>query len=313
MEYLPVFIFNLILLAIAAGLLVKFASKLAYRIHLSPLIIGSTIIAIGTSLPETSVAVSSLIQGVPNLSMGDIIGSNIVNVSLVLGLSIFVFPVRVGTQKTQRNNIILILLTFCFISISLFPLNIRHFLGYSLLLFYPIFLVFEIIWGEIGSLKEDKKALLKNKVLKGNPLFYLAAALASLVLIIISSQYLVQTAVKIALLFKVETEVIGLSLVAIGTSLPELVTSIASGFKKEWKILYGDIQGSNIFNLSVLGAVLLSQQSSVGHAQIPSLIFLGLTSSLIFILTGKYQGRSIPRFFGLLFILMYVSYLKLIY
>lgn len=313
MNYLPTFFISLLLLVTAAALLIKFTTKLAYKIHISPLIVGSTLIAVGTSLPETSVAVSSLLQKVPNLSMGDIIGSNIVNICLVLGLSILLFPVRIGTEKTQRNNLVMLLATILFITTYFLPIPLRSYSGYALIIFYVLFIIVEIVWGKIGSLKEDKKALNKIKDAKGNTFAYLAGVIICLAALIGSSRYLVSSAIKIAVLLKVKEEIIGFSLIAFGTSIPELATSIISGLKKEWKIINGDIQGSNIYNLSVIGAVLIINTGINYQPYLLSLCVLLATTLLIFYLTIKFKGASIPRIYGLGFIAIYISYLYLIY
>ncbi|MCX6724525.1 MAG: hypothetical protein NTV20_00275, partial [Candidatus Shapirobacteria bacterium] len=133
----------------------KFVEKFSSRIKISPLVIGATIIAIGTSLPETFVAISAITQKAVDISFGDIIGSNIANVCLILGISIVLFPVRIGTKKTQKNNVLLAILTVFFASMFLLPQEIRKILGAILVIFYIIFIIIEIFLGEIGRLKED--------------------------------------------------------------------------------------------------------------------------------------------------------------
>ncbi|OGM08694.1 hypothetical protein A2W13_03380 [Candidatus Woesebacteria bacterium RBG_16_36_11] len=305
---------SLFFLIIASNYLVKETDRLAASIRISPLIIGSTLIAFGTSLPEFSVTISSIAQKVPDLSLGNIIGSNICNIFLVLGISILFFPVRMGTQKTQRNNIILLITTLIFIAYFFVPKIYSTYLLYALVTGYALFLIIEIIWGEIGSKKEDKKALSKLKKEKSPALVTAIKLLLAIATIIISSKFLVTSAEAIALLFKIKDEIIGLTLIAFGTSIPELSTSIASGFRKDWKLIVGDIQGSNIFNLSILGTItLLYSKDGVNTLNIISLSFLALATLISFYLTRKYEGENIPRYYGLVFIAFYSSYILLIF
>ena len=244
-----IFALSLIGLVFSANFLVSSAKKLSALLKLSPLIIGATAVALGTSMPELSIAISSIVQKVPSLSMGDIIGSSIANVCIILGISILFFPIRVGTEKTQRNNLILLLLTASFISMFFIPLNIRKFLVFGLLSFYIVFLIMEFVWGQEGRKHEDKKAIEKMEKVKGLPIKYILNMLLAFGGLILSGKFLVSSAVGISTVLGLESEIIGLTIIAIGTSLPELSTSIISGSNDEDKLLVGDIQGSNIFNL----------------------------------------------------------------
>jgi cation:H+ antiporter len=304
---------SLLFLVISADLLLKFVEKFASRIKISPLIIGATLIAVGTSLPETSVAFSSIAQGVPEISFGDIIGSNIANICLILGLGIVLFPVKIGTNKTQKNNIILLILTFVFIGMFFIPQEYRRLLGIGLVIFYAAFLIVEIFWGKIGSLKEDRKNIAKMEKTKGNTFLYLLGTVVSLAGLVLSSKYLVSSAVTISKVLNISDEMIGLSVIAFGTSLPELATTIISGIKRDWKLMYGDIQGSNIYNLSIIGSILLVFGNSRASIEIFPLIFMAASTIVIVILSHRYEGSHIPRFYGLIFILAYALYIFKLY
>ena len=304
-----VFTLSLIGLAFSANFLVSSAKKLSALFKLSPLIIGTTAVALGTSMPEFSVAISSIIQKAPSLSMGDIIGSCIANVCIILGVSILFFPIRVGTEKTQRNNLIILLLTASFISIFFIPQNIRKFLAFGLLSFYIIFLIMEFVWGKKGRKNEDKKAIEKMEKTKESPIKYILNMLLALVGLVLSGKFLVSSAIGISSALGLSSEIIGLTIVAIGTSLPELSTSIVSGANDEDKLLVGDIQGSNIFNLSVLGTLILIFANTQENSHEISLIFLAISTLSTTIVTHVYAGKNIPRIFGGLFITIYILYL----
>jgi cation:H+ antiporter len=308
-----VFIVSLVFLILSADLLLKFVEKFSSRIKISPLIVGATIIAVGTSLPETFVAISAIAQKAVDISFGDIIGSNIANICLILGIAIFFFPVRIGTEKTQKNNFLMAILTIFFASMFLLPQESRNIVGAILIIFYIAFIVIEIFWGEIGRLKEDKKALTKMEKYRGNPVLYLAGTVLSMAGLIISSKYLVGSAISISNIFGIREEIIGLSLIAIGTSLPELATTIASGMRKDWKLLYGDIQGSNIYNLSIIGALLFMFGGNGYQIDPFSIIFMIAVTFSIIILSHKYKGSHIPRVYGLIYLAVYVFYIFRIY
>lgn len=304
---------SLLFLITSAYLLLKFSEKLSYKIKISPLIIGVTLVAIGTSLPETFIAVSAINQGAPLISLGDIIGSGIANVCLILGINILLFPVRIGTTKTQKNNIFLLFITALFMSIFFLPEDVRKIIGIVLPATYLVFLITELIWGKEGGVHEDKKALARLEKSNGNSFLYLAGILLAIGGLIISSKYLVSAVIAISKHFSIGQEIIGLSLVALGTSLPELAASISSGIKKDWKLLYGNIQGSNIYNLSVIGAILIATNPGIHSQDTFSLIFMGTAILSVIILSHKYMGTNIPRKYGIFYITAYMLYLYKIY
>lgn len=307
------FLLSLFFLIISANFLVNFVEHFASKIKLSPLVIGATLIAIGTSLPETFIAFSSLAQNVPGVSMGDIVGSNIANIGLILGLTILIFPIRVGTEKTQRNNFLLLATTLIFLVLFFLPGNIRETLTFTLIGFYIFFMIVEILWGEEGSKKEDKKALNKMEKSHGKPLLFFGGIAVSIFGLIVSSRYMVASAISISQILKIDTKIVGLSIVALGTSLPELVTCIISGIKKDWKLIYGNIQGSNIYNLGVIGTILITLGDGGTLIHMPSVYYMAATTIVIFLLTKRFVGAVIPRIYGLLFLFSYGAYLFLIY
>lgn len=307
------FLLSLVFLIISANLLLKFIEKFAGRIKISPLIIGATIVAVGTSLPETFVAISSISQNAADISLGDIIGSNIANIALILGLGIFLFPVRIGTEKTQRNNLIMLIVSALFILLFLLPQDYRKIASILLIVFYGFFIIMESFWGKDGRNHEDKKALSKISTNKGSTVIYLLGIIGSLAGLMFSSHFLVESVIYFSRILKISEEIIGLSIVAVGTSLPELATTIASGFKKDWKLLYGDIQGSNIFNLSIIGAILFATGKINNTLPIYPLITLAVATISIIYLSRKYEGKYIPRIYGLIYLLLYSFYIIKIY
>lgn len=306
------FLLSLIFLIISADRLVKFSARLARKLRLSPLIIGATLIALGTSLPELAVTVSALAQKSHELSLGNLVGSNIANIGLVLGISLIIRPVRVGTVKTQRNNILLLLTTLTFIFLQILNLESRRPLAPILLFISVIFILLEVSWGRDGSLKEDLLSLVPVPREKFTVVdwFYFGGLLA---LLILSSRFLVSSATSLALLWGISPEVIGLSLVAVGTSLPELSVSVSAAVRKEDKLLLGDLIGSNVLNLALLGSivVMFADVSSAVHTL--SLFSLGAFTILVFLMLRFSSGRTLGRNLGVLLILAYLLYLYFIF
>lgn len=304
---------SLISLIVFAKLLLRSVERFASKIKISPLIIGTTLIAIGTSLPETFVSISSIIQSVPEISIGDIIGSNISNICLILGMGIILFPIRIGTEKTQRNNVLLLLLTLVFAITFLIPQFQEKMIGIALIVFYFVFLTIEIIWGREGSIKEDKKALAKMGKVKGAALTHLAGTIISIVGLIISSNYLIENTIILSKIIGISDQVIGLSIIALGTTLPEMATTIIAGINGDWKLLYGNIQGSNIYNLSVVSAILIIFGNYKGQVDIFSVIFMSSVILTAVILSRRYEGTYIPKIYGFGFLTAYVTYIIKLY
>jgi len=309
-----VFLISLVVLLVSANFLVKQTEGLSSKVKISPLIIGATAIAFGTSLPELSVTITSITESVPDLSLGNVIGSNITNILLIAGIAILVFPMRIGTTKTQKNNIVNLVVTLLFISAFFLPTGSKEVISYILAGVYVLFFVAEIFWGEKGSKKEDKYALSKMKKDHDNPIVIIIKIAVAIILLLSVSHYTVDSAIQIAKFFKLQNEIIGLSLIAIGTSLPELIASFASGINKDYKLLMGDVQGSGIFNLAILGAVTLRYTPKLDiQTNIVPLFYLALSTIAIYFLTRKYEGTTIPRYYGLFFLLGYSSYLLIIF
>lgn len=311
-SYFALFLVSLILLIVSADRLVKFSLRLSRSFRLSPLVIGATLIALGTSLPELAVTVSALSQKSHELSLGNLIGSNIANIGLILGISLIIRPVKVGTVKTQRNNTLLLLTTLVFIFLQILSFELRRPLAPILLFISIIFILLEVSWGRDGSLKEDLLALLpipREKFTVADWIFFSGA----LVLLVISSRFLVSSSTGMALLWGISPEVIGLSLVAVGTSLPELSVSISAAVRREDKLLLGNLIGSNILNLALLGSivVMFADVSSLSHTL--SLFSLFAFTVLFFLMIRFFSGKTLGVNLGVMLVLAYLAYLYLIF
>jgi cation:H+ antiporter len=305
---------GLLLLTWSAGRFVLGASCLARGLGVAPLLIGLTIVAFGTSAPEIVVSVLAALQGNPGLAIGNAIGSNIANIGLVLGLSALVTPLLVRSAILRQEFPILLL-----VSLLGFVLILDGTLGrvdglilIAGLLLLTGWLVSSGMRGRIepDALGIDLEEALPEPMPVPRALFWLGLGL---VLLLVSSQALVWGAVAIAEALGVSDLVIGLTIVAIGTSLPELATSVAAAMKGENELAIGNIIGSNLFNLLCVLAIpgLVAPgalENTVLIRDYPMMI--GLTFLLFFLaLTPRRAHGSLQRWEGGLLLGLFVFYL----
>lgn len=307
------FILGVILLVAGAEMLVRGASKLAIVAGISPLIIGLTVVAFGTSAPEMAVSIMSGLAGQADIALGNVVGSNIFNVLFILGISAVVTPLVVCQQLVRLDVPLMIA-----VSILLLVMgsdgrisNIEGTFLFLLLIIYTFFLFAQ-------SKQKNKKIQADCPMPLGEkqamPLKAWAAnillILSGLVLLVLGSQWMIDGARAIALLFGISELVIGLTIVAAGTSLPELATSIIASLRGERDIAVGNVVGSNIFNiLGVLGlSSIVSPEGITVHAaawnfDIPLMIVVAIACLPIF-----FTGHIIARWEGFLFLGYYATY-----
>ncbi|MBL8099601.1 MAG: calcium/sodium antiporter [Anaerolineales bacterium] len=312
MTYL-LFIVGLITLIAGAEVLVRGASRLAAVFGVSPLVIGLTIVAFGTSSPEMAVSVQSALAGQADISIGNVIGSNVFNVFLILGLAALIRPIKIAEQLIRLDAPIMV-------GVSIFALvlafdgwlsRLEGIILFSLLIAYIVFTLWaskkegqavQDEYAEEYSSTEAKgwKTITKN-------LFFVVAGLAMLYY---GSNWLVEAAIIIARTFGVSELVIGLTIVAAGTSMPEVATSIVAAIKGEGDISAGNVIGSNIFNiLGVLGLAAATTPESIPVARfiltfdLPVAIFAAMITIPVFIV-----DNYISRFDGFIFFTYFVFY-----
>jgi len=297
------------------------ASSLARNIGVSPMIIGLTIVAMGSSAPEMMVAASASLQGNPDTAIGNAIGSNITNIALVLGLTVLIKPMVISSSIIKQELPLVVFLTF----LTYWMLSDNVFAFWEGLILLVGFFTF-IATLLIRSLKQRKNHIPDDPMLteaeKELPkatsnlksVFWLVIGM---VLLIVSAHYLVQSAVFIAKAFGISDLVIGLTVIAIGTSLPELAASIASVMKKENDLAVGNIVGSNIFNiLAVLPFAGLIAPGPVNPEaitrDIPVMIAITL---LLFMLcfSRRFGYFRMTRLKGALLFLSFVGYQILLF
>ena len=305
------------LLVWGADRFVTGAAATAANLGVSPLLIGLTIVGFGTSAPEILVSAMASWNGNPALAIGNGIGSNITNIALILGITALVIPLQINSGILRRELPMLMITSL--IVYGLFLDKILDFNdGVILLLGLVVMLGWTIYLG-LSSRKSDPMAdeyaaELPTKMSTPTALFWL---LAGIIVLLVSSRLLVWGAVEIATHFGISDLIIGLTIVALGTSLPELAASIASALKNEHEIAIGNIIGSNMFNmLAVLGIPGIISPGPVENAVVSRdfPIMLGLTLALIIMATGwRSRAGQINRVEGALLLSVYCGYQALLY
>ncbi len=303
---LVLFILGFVLLIGGANLLVEGASSLARLLGVSPLIIGLTVVAFGTSAPELAVSVQSSLQGQTDLAIGNIIGSNILNILLVLGVAAVITPIRVHERLVRLEVPIMIAVSVLLLVLS-FDGILSRWDGlwlFSGILLYILFTSKTQHKVEVAETEQDSNTGVYSIILQ------LLFIIIGLGLLVQGSQWLVNGAVTIAELFGVSQLIIGLTIVSIGTSLPELATVVIASLKKQEDLVVGNVVGSNIFNiLLVLGATSLIAPNGIAISEaaigfdMPIMIAVAFVCLPIF-----FSGYEIKRWEGGLFLGFYVAY-----
>jgi cation:H+ antiporter len=303
-------VIGLVVLVSGGEFLVRGASSIALRVQISPLVIGLTIVAFGTSAPELFISVQSALQGSPDLAMGNVVGSNICNLALVLGVTAVIFPVpvqndsiRIDWPMTMGSSLLLYLLVQDYM--------LSYLEGVLFVLILTAYSTFVIV----KSRRQSKagKDILEEADLPAEPSQSVWKDLAFIVLgtvaLAFGSEWFVDGAKALALNFGVSERVIGITVLALGTSLPELVTATVAAFRKATDIAVGNLMGSNIFNiLSILGITSIIQPIVVS-AVIVSEDMLWMLAITLIILPMMLFKKKVTRAEGVLILLFYGYYI----
>ena len=299
---------GLVLLYFGADWLVQGAVTLALHLGLSPLIVGLTVVALGTSVPEALVSVQAAIGHQGGIALGNVIGSNILNIALILGLSSLIHPLKVDSHIVKADVPLLTGATFMLV-VLLEDFHISRMEGAFLLL-----CIVGYVAGNIMTVKRDSPD--ENKIegmeVPENPGKTLWRDVGFLVLGIITlgfgANFLVSGAVDLARIFGLSEALIGLTIVSIGTGTPELATALMATLRKTPDLAIGNAVGSNIFNIMfVLGiAGLVAPLDGNGISSVDLYVMLGVT---ILLLPTVWTGRILDRKEGFLFLAIYVGYL----
>ena len=306
-------IVGLVVLVWSADRFVLGAAATAKHFGMSPLLIGMTIVSLGTSAPEIFVSLTASLNGAGTLAIGNALGSNIANIGLVLGITALIAPLPIQSRMMRKEIPILLLVTVI-AGLVLQDLGISLMDGIIMLvcLVVTLFWLFNESADEgIGGLDEEEAEAM-GKLTTKQSLFWMAVGLIAL---IISAKLLVWGAVDVARFFGISELVIGLTIVAIGTSLPELAASVTSALKGHHDIAIGNVVGSNIFNLLAVmpipGLIAYTQVQEMALYRDYGTMLL-LTLLLIAFIYAFRRSKRIGRAAGGILLLAYMSYLGLL-
>ena len=302
---------GLIFLVLGAELLVRGASRLAAAVGISPLVVGLTVVAFGTSAPELAVSVQSALAGQADLALGNVVGSNIFNVLFILGFSALITPLVVSQQLVRLDVPLMIGISVLLLLLALDGTigRLEGALLFGAIVGYTGFLIRKSR-RESGGVAAGAEMAGDAQAQPGSWVRNVGLVVGGLALLVLGSRWLVSGAIEIATALGVSELVIGLTIVAAGTSLPEVATSVLASIRGERDIAVGNVVGSNIFNiLAVLGLSSLVAPHGVEVARsalafdIPVMIAAAVACLPIF-----FSGYLIARWEGALFVGYYVAY-----
>lgn len=289
-------IIGFILLIKGADLFVDSASGIAKRFGIPSLIIGMTIVAMGTSAPELSVSITSAIKGLNDMSIANVVGSNIFNTLMILGVSSLFNKLKINSYK----DIIVMMFSSVMLLVCCFNNKLGIMNGIVLLIVFALFML-----GQIKDAKNDKAE--ENEVQHRPMLLTVVLGIIGMCAIIGGGNLVVNSASAIAMTLGMSENLVGLTIVAMGTSLPEFITSVIATRKGEIDIAVGNVVGSNIFNiLFVLGIAGIINPMTVSFVAICDIAILVIISALILFVTRK---KEINKYNGLMLIAIYICYL----
>ena len=299
---------GLVMLYFGADWLVQGAVTIALHFGLSPLLVGLTVVALGTSLPEALVSIQASLDNQGGMALGNVIGSNILNIALILGISALIQPLKVDSHLVKADVPLLVGASFLLI-VLLEDFHISRMEGAFLLLGIVFYVTGNIMTVKKTSLAEDE---IEGMEIPEDPKKHFLRDLGYLILGLLAlafgSNFLVSGAVDLARILGLSEALIGLTIVSIGTGTPELATALMAAYRKTADIAIGNAVGSNIFNiLFVVGlAGLVAPMDATGINYSDLYVMLGLS---ILLLPTVWTGMVLSRKEGFLFLVIYVSYL----
>ena len=316
---------GLVLLFVGGELLVRGSVRLAAGLGISPLVIGLTVVGFGTSTPELVTSVQAALRDTPGIAIGNIVGSNIANILLIVGLSALVFPIAIDSRGLKRDGAIMLAVAAVFAEQSA-TMPLGRGIGLAFLAVLAIYLA-AIVRIELRDARRDRGAIFEKaraleeadpqldpaRPQRHPPLLSLGLCLVGLALLVLGGHLLVDGAVDLARGLGISETVIGLTIVAVGTSLPELVTSLVAAIRREADVAFGNIVGSNIYNvLGIAGATAAISPLTV-PAEIVTFDNIAMVAVSAILLVFAWTGMRICRTEGAVLLAAYAGYIYLVW
>lgn len=300
-------VLGFVILIKGADLFVDGASGVAGNFKVSKMLIGLTIVAFGTSAPEFAVSVKSLLSGSGDIVLGNVIGSNILNILLILGCSALVHSLTVKNNTVKKELPITMLFSTLFavlLSDHIFDKGITNSFtrgdGVVLLLFFLIFIYYLVSISRNKVEKEDGDLISLPKAI--------IFTLIGLVGIVLGSNFVVDSATYLASAIGISERIIALTIIALGTSLPELVTSVTATKKGEYDIAIGNVVGSNIFNIGIVIGLPITMFGGIGVISFSYIDLIVMITSAILLFMFSFNDYKISKKEGILFLILFVVY-----
>lgn len=302
-----ILVIGFMILIKGADIFVDGASSVAGNFKVSKMLIALTIVAFGTSAPELAVSIKSIISNNHDIVLGNVIGSNIMNILLILGLSSLFHALTVKNNTVKKELPITILITTLFavlLSDNLFdkvPNAFTRTDGIVLILFFLVFIYYLVTISRNKIVDDEKEEYMP--ILKA-----FAYTLGGIIMVVLGSNFVVDSASKIAISLGVSQKMIGLTIVALGTSLPELVTSVTATRKGEYDIAIGNIVGSNIFNIGVVIGIPVTIFGGINHINFNYIDVVVMLISAILLFVFTFKNKKLTKKAGITFLLLFLVY-----
>lgn len=301
-------IIGFVMLIKGADWFVDGAAGIADKLHIPQLIIGLTIVAMGTSAPEAAISISASVQGSADIAVGNVLGSNILNVLIILGITSIITPLAVQKSTVKYEIPFVIIISVIFGLIGLFDNSIGFIDGILLWVLFIAYIAYLFIMTKKGKIQSDESDDEDNDKKPKKVWQLILFGIIGIALVVLGSNITVNAATEIATMFGMSERFIGLTIVALGTSLPELVTSITAALKKNADIAIGNIVGSNIFNiLFVIGTSALITPVAYQSQFLIDSIFCVATAMLLLLLVLN-KDKKLKRWGGIIMLICYAGY-----
>ncbi|MCG8511868.1 MAG: calcium/sodium antiporter [Rhodospirillales bacterium] len=301
---------GLVLLFLGGEALVRGSVAVAEKLGISKLVVGLIVVGFGTSAPELLVSIRAALAGAPDIAVGNVVGSNIANILLIVGVAALISPLANGDRAIRRDAIIMAVFSAGLVALLQFP-EISRIAGAGMLAVLTLYLTVTYV---SERRRRDSEPAQENGTAEKTALSILAAAMISVVgilLLVAGARLLVDGATGVAREFGISEAVIGLTAVAVGTSLPELATAIVAAYRRHAEVVLANVIGSSIFNiLAILGvtAVILPIPVAARFGELDGPIMLGVALAAVIMV---FAFRRIGRRLGLLMLTAYVAYIVL--
>lgn len=301
-------IIGFVMLIKGADWFVDGAAGIADKLHIPQLIIGLTIVAMGTSAPEAAISISASVQGSADIAVGNILGSNILNILIILGITSVITPLAVQKSTVKYEIPFVIIISVIFGLIGLFDNSIGFIDGILLWVLFIAYIAYLFIMTKKGKIQADESDDEDNDKKPKKVWQLILFGIIGIALVVFGSNITVNAATEIATMFGMSERFIGLTIVALGTSLPELVTSITAALKKNADIAIGNIVGSNIFNiLFVIGTSAMITPVAYQSQFLIDSIFCVATAILLLLLVLN-KDKKLKRWGGIIMLICYTGY-----